>query len=161
MIFLFCTLFAKAIETYEVYFPPKQKCLPRIVQILQGAKSCIYVQCYGFTQKIISQQLVQAKLRGVKIVVIADKSQLTARGSCIAFLRAQNIPVYIDHKVAIAHNKVIIVDKRTLLTGSYNFTNSAESRNAENLLIIQNNNKLIQAYMKNFTDRLKASKKLG
>lgn len=62
------------------------------------------------------------------------------------------IPTYIDSEHAIAHNKVIILDKKTLITGSFNFTKSAEERNAENLLVIKGNSALLEKYIKNFME---------
>ena len=59
------------------------------------------------------------------------------------------MPTYIDTVHAIAHNKVIIVDKETVITGSFNFTRAAEEKNAENLLIIRSN-ELAYAYIQNW-----------
>jgi phosphatidylserine/phosphatidylglycerophosphate/cardiolipin synthase-like enzyme len=43
----------------------------------------------------------------------------------------------IDANHAIAHNKIIIIDGETILTGSFNFTNAAREKNAENVLMIR------------------------
>lgn len=66
------------------------------------------------------------------------------------FLSNAGVPVLIDSKHAIAHNKVIILDRSVLITGSFNFTKAAEEKNAENLLIIKGNQKLVSEYLKNF-----------
>ena len=68
--------------------------------------------------------------------VILDKSQQTERYSSATFLTRAGIPVWIDRKHAIQHNKVMVVDSQIVITGSFNFTKSAEEKNAENLLII-------------------------
>ena len=47
------------------------------------------------------------------------------------------MPVQIDDKHQIAHNKIMIIDGETVITGSFNFTKSAEEHNAENLLVIR------------------------
>ena len=70
--------------------------------------------------------------------MILDKSQINVKGGKIDLLANDNIPVSIDTTHAIAHSKVMIIDGQTLITGSFNFTNAAEDRNAENLLIIKN-----------------------
>ena len=57
---------------------------------------------------------------------------------------------YIDSKHAIAHNKIMIIDRNTLITGSFNFTKSAEESNAENLLILKGNKTLVARYIENF-----------
>jgi phosphatidylserine/phosphatidylglycerophosphate/cardiolipin synthase-like enzyme len=61
-----------------------------------------------------------------------------------------------DDKVAIAHNKVILIDDTTLITGSYNFTNAAEHKNAENILIIESP-ALVKQYKRNWETRMDAS----
>ncbi|HCA81727.1 MAG TPA: phospholipase D family protein, partial [Bacteroidetes bacterium] len=53
-------------------------------------------------------------------------------------LAGAGISVFIDHVHAIAHNKVMIIDNESIITGSFNFSKAAEERNAENILIIQN-----------------------
>jgi phosphatidylserine/phosphatidylglycerophosphate/cardiolipin synthase-like enzyme len=61
------------------------------------------------------------------------------------------IPVKIDDVHAIAHNKIVIIDGETIITGSFNFTKSTEENNAENLLVIHNR-KLAERYIKNWLD---------
>lgn len=65
--------------------------------------------------------------------VILDKSQRTEKYSSVDFLANNGIPAKIDAAHAIAHNKVIIIDGETAITGSFNFTKAAEEKNAENL----------------------------
>ena len=69
---------------------------------------------------------MNAHKRGVKIEVILDKSQGTQKYSSATFLYNQGIPVKIDAQHAIAHNKVMITDGETVITGSFNFTKAAE-----------------------------------
>lgn len=90
-----------------------------------------------------------AKKRGVNVQVILDKSQKTQRYSSYTFFHNQNIPVYIDSSHAIAHNKIIIIDRQIVITGSFNFTKAAEEKNAENLLIIRSK-KLSDIYSHNW-----------
>ncbi len=81
--------------------------------------------------------------------MILDKSQQKERYTSATFLSNSGIPVMIDAAHAIAHNKVIIVDEKTVITGSYNFTAAAEKKNAENLLIIRSE-KLAKKYRDNW-----------
>jgi len=68
------------------------------------------------------------------------------------------VTTYIDSKHAIAHNKIIIIDKETVITGSFNFTKAAEEKNAENLLIIRNK-KLAEIYIDNWYKHKEHSEK--
>jgi phosphatidylserine/phosphatidylglycerophosphate/cardiolipin synthase-like enzyme len=89
---------------------------------LNKAKSTILVQAYSFTSAPIVKALLNAHKRGVKVEVILDKSQKTQKYSSATFLYNQGIPVKIDAQHAIAHNKVMIIDGETVITGSFNFT---------------------------------------
>jgi phosphatidylserine/phosphatidylglycerophosphate/cardiolipin synthase-like enzyme len=71
------------------------------------------------------------------VQAVLDESNNTAKYSAATFLLHAGIPTFIDAKHAIAHNKIIIIDGRTVITGSFNFTKAAEERNAENLLILR------------------------
>ena len=81
--------------------------------------------------------------------VILDKSQRSEKYTSATFLANMRIPVYIDARHAIAHNKVMIIDKETVITGSFNFTKAAEEKNAENLLIIKSK-ELAGKYIENW-----------
>ncbi len=140
-----------------VCFTPNECCLPLILEAMQKAKVSIHLQAYSFTSKPIADALIRSKERGVKVIVIVDKSQLKERHTQIKNLIAAGISVFIDYKPAIAHNKIIIFDEEKVLSGSYNFSAAAEHRNAENLLLIEDK-ECAQKYLKNFLSRLVVSK---
>jgi phosphatidylserine/phosphatidylglycerophosphate/cardiolipin synthase-like enzyme len=121
----------------EVYFSPKGGCTQAIVDNLNWAEKYIRVQAYSFTSKPIADALIAAHKRGVNVKVLLDKSQLHGKGSKLDLLVQAGVPVMIDKKHAIAHNKIMIIDGVTVLTGSFNFTNAAEDKNAENLLVVR------------------------
>jgi phosphatidylserine/phosphatidylglycerophosphate/cardiolipin synthase-like enzyme len=131
------SLQAKQITTNEqVYFSPKGGCTEAIVKNLDQAERYVLVQAYSFTSNPIAEALVNAHKRGVKVKVLLDKSQKHGKGSKLGLLVDAGIPVSIDTKHSIAHNKVMIIDGVTVMTGSFNFTNAAEDKNAENLLVV-------------------------
>ena len=122
----------------SVYFSPNGGCTDAVVKALDQAKDTVLVQAYSFTSAPIAKAVVDAHKRGVKIQVILDKSQRTEKYSSADFLAHAGVPVQIDDKHQIAHNKIMIIDGETVITGSFNFTKAAEEHNAENLLIIHN-----------------------
>jgi len=124
-------------SSWEVRFSPKGGCTEAVVDALKGAKSTVLVQAYSFTSAPIAAALVDAHRRGVKVQVILDKSQRTEKYSSADFVAHAGIRTLIDDSHAIAHNKVMVIDGGTVLTGSFNFTKAAEEKNAENLLVIQ------------------------
>jgi phosphatidylserine/phosphatidylglycerophosphate/cardiolipin synthase-like enzyme len=121
----------------HAYFSPKGGCTAAVVDEIDKAKSTMLIQAYSFTSKPIAEALVNAHKRGVKIEVILDKSQRTEKYSECDFICHAGIPTLIDAQHEIAHNKIIIIDNETVITGSFNFTRAAEDHNAENLLVIK------------------------
>jgi phospholipase D len=122
----------------SVCFTPAQKCEPPIVAAIASAKNQIRVQAYNFTQKDILSALAEARKRGVDVEIILDKTNDRTKSGKAAYTGATyeanaGVPVWIDEHVAIAHNKVIVIDGRLVIGGSFNYTDSAEKRNAENV----------------------------
>jgi len=120
-----------------VCFTPGGNCTAFIVQALHTAKRSVLVQAYSFTSVPIAKALLDAYKRSVQVQVILDKSQRTEKYSSADFLANQGVPTMIDANHAISHNKVIVIDGETVITGSFNFTKAAQEKNTENLLIIR------------------------
>ena len=148
--------FSEGIQA-QACFTPQHQCLPLILQEIRKAHQEILVQVYSLTSKPIAEALQQAHERGVSIRIIADKSQETAPQSKISFLARSGIEVRIDAKPHIAHSKIILIDQKTLIGGSYNYSEGAEKFNAENVIILKNA-PLIQEYLKNWEERYKVSR---
>ncbi len=119
----------------QVYFSPKGGCTEAIVSEINHAKAEILVQAYSFTSREIAKALTDAHDRGVSVQIILDKLQNAH--AMAAFASRPGIAILIDRAHAAAHNKVMILDGSTIITGSFNFTKNAEERNAENLLILR------------------------
>jgi phosphatidylserine/phosphatidylglycerophosphate/cardiolipin synthase-like enzyme len=130
----------------SVYFSPSGGAQAAIIREIDKARESVRVMSYSFTSAPIAEALLNAHKRGVKVEAVLDKSQKTANYSGATFLRNAGIPVWIDHAHAIMHNKVMILDESVVITGSFNFTRSAEERNAENLLVIRDRG-LARAYL--------------
>src|SRR3989339_460034 len=135
--------------TWQVYFSPRGGATDAIVQSLNNARSSIHVQAYFFTSTPIAQSLVRAHRHAVKVLVLLDKSQRANKSSTVNILAGAGISVFIDDVHAIAHNKVMIIDNESTITGSFNFSKAAEERNAENLLIIHSK-QLAAKYLENW-----------
>jgi phosphatidylserine/phosphatidylglycerophosphate/cardiolipin synthase-like enzyme len=135
-------------------FTPGENCTDKLVQVINLAETSIKVQAYSFTSKPIIDALIAAHHRGVDVRIILDKSQFLGTGY-LAVIQA-GIPVWIDLKPAIAHNKVMIFDNESLETGSFNYSDAAQYKNAENMLVTDEE-KPINAYLANWKKRLTAS----
>jgi len=130
----------------DVAFSPKQGATKLIINTIKNSEKSIFVAAYSFTSKPIADALVEAYQNGIDVKIVLDKSQRTAKYS--AFLEVKNlgIPIRINSKYAIMHNKFMIVDGKILQTGSFNYSQAAENNNAENVLIISDNTKVVKQY---------------
>jgi phospholipase D len=137
-------------------FTPPSGCGAVIVNLISKAEESIYVQAYGFTSGEIAKALINASNRGVKVRVLLDKSNIGAKYSKMRDLRKAGIEVLIDEVSGIAHNKIIIIDASLVITGSFNFTTSADIRNTENVIIIKDK-QVAQRYLQNWFARYEIS----
>ncbi|MBY0528185.1 MAG: phospholipase D family protein [Gemmataceae bacterium] len=135
-----------------VHFSPKGGCTDAVVRELASARHEILVQAYSFTSKPIAEALVEAKGRGVHVDILLDHSNEHETHTELGDLLSQGMVPLIDKHHAIAHNKIMLIDGHTLVTGSFNFTNQAEHQNAENLLILKHHRELVRSYRQNFLE---------
>jgi phosphatidylserine/phosphatidylglycerophosphate/cardiolipin synthase-like enzyme len=144
--------------SYQVCFTPQENCTKEITDEIAQAKKQILVQAYTFNSRLILKSLAAAAKNGIQVEVLLDKTAITdtAHYSPVKFFQQNNILTRIDYQPSIAHNKVIIIDGNTVITGSFNFTYSAQKYNAENVLIIHDVN-LAQKYLKNWYERYNLS----
>lgn len=124
-------------EVLGVYFTPPANAAAAIIQAIDASQTEVLVQAYGFTHNAIAQALVGAHARGVVVRVLLDQKSQTSNRYVIDVLTQAQIELRQDGKHAIAHNKVMVIDQHIVITGSFNFTNSAATRNAENFLVLK------------------------
>ena len=136
----------------ELCFTPPSGCGKVITNLIAQAAESIYVQAYGITSTKIVNELIAAHNRGIKVRVLLDKSNLHDKYSKMGELKKAGIDVSIDAVTGIAHNKVIIIDRQQVITGSFNFTRSADSRNVENLIIV-GDKQVAHRYLQNWLSR--------
>jgi phosphatidylserine/phosphatidylglycerophosphate/cardiolipin synthase-like enzyme len=139
----------------EVAFTPGEDVSALIVRHIGQARSSVKMQAFLFTDRRIANALVAARKRGVEVEVIGDAAQHAAGGlPHLKALERAGARVFLDGEHAAAHDKVIIIDapveRSTVITGSYNFTNAAQSRNAENVVVISGNRALTGRFADNF-----------
>lgn len=146
-----CDFTPRPLPPIETYFSPKGGVTDAVVAEIGRSQQTIFVQAYSFTSRPIAEALLRANQRGVVVHVILDRSQRTEKYSSADFLVNSGMPVLIDARHAIAHNKIMVLDGEVVITGSFNFTNQAERENAENLLIIRDR-EIAARYLENWHD---------
>jgi phosphatidylserine/phosphatidylglycerophosphate/cardiolipin synthase-like enzyme len=145
---------------YQVCFTPNGACTDLIVSAINQSRKQILVQAYSFTSPSIAKALILAYKRGVEVKIILDKSQFRSRGfSSAKFFTDYHLPVWEDFQPSIAHNKVMVIDNKTVITGSFNFTKAAQEQNAENVIIITDS-ELAKKYSANWERRANVSEKI-
>lgn len=136
----------------NVCFTPPAGCGNLIALEVSKAERSIYVQAYGITSKPIVRELIRAKSRGVRVAVLLDSSNLHETSSKMQELIDAGVEVKIDKVSGIAHNKVMVIDQKKVITGSFNFTNAADNMNVENVVLIEDAN-FAGVYLQNWLSR--------
>ena len=132
-----------------VLFSPYDTPSSYIIKHISNAKKYIYIPAFVITHNNITNALVEAYNRGIDVKVILDATSITSRNIKYKFLKDNNIPVKIENFAGKMHSKSMIIDDRYIIVGSMNFSNSGDSKNDENTLIIENE-KIATMYRKFF-----------
>jgi len=146
-------------KSYNVCFTPPSGCARLLAKEIYKAERSIYVQAFDFTSDIIANSLIDAQNRGIKVEILVDRMSKNSSHSKVTAFKNAGIKVLVDKVSGLAHNKVMILDNKKVITGSYNFTNGADNRNAENVMLIED--KFVsEAYYKNWKNRRAVSEEL-
>ena len=144
--------------TFQACFTPGDDCEMLIERTINAAARRIHLQAYLFTDRGIAHALEDARRRGLEVIVLLDKRQRRDPDSVASELAQAGVRVMFDDQPRIAHNKTIVIDPDgpdpVVETGSYNFTYSAERRNAENAVIVRDDPGFAAAYERYFQERL-------
>ena len=134
----------------ETYFSPDDGVADVIVDLLSDAQESIYFMAYSFTSDPISEAIQARAADGVTVAGVMDYSQVKSNqgGEYDTFAQA-GYDVRTDGIDGLMHHKVFIIDEQIVITGSYNFSRSAEERNDENILVIYNTD-IAQEFLKEF-----------
>lgn len=144
----------------QTCFSPQRKCSAHIIREIDQAKKELLVAVYAFTSDDLAGALIQAKKRGLSIQVILDREFDAANEKSKGkFLESQKISVRRISGIAsntprketgLMHQKFAVIDRTTVLSGSYNWTHAADSLNDENLLLFRDARPLAEEYRKAF-----------
>lgn len=121
----------------EAYFAPEDEVAERLKGLIQAAQESIHFLAYAFTDDELAAALVEASNRGLEVGGVMDAAQARSNiASDYEFFVENGLDVRLDDRPGKMHHKVLIIDKAIVVTGSYNFSNNARTRNDENTLII-------------------------
>jgi phosphatidylserine/phosphatidylglycerophosphate/cardiolipin synthase-like enzyme len=137
--------------SFDVGFSPNQGSLPLVLKAINSAQKSIHVAAYSFTSKPIAEALLAAKKRGVDVEVIADEKSNSGKYSATTYLANNNVQVKLDGNYPIFHHKFMVIDGKSLETGSFNYSAAAANKNAENVLVLWNVPQIAASYDKEWS----------
>lgn len=138
-----------------------------VTKVIDSAKKSIRVMAYSFTSASITSRLLQARKRGVEVELVVDeRNNLNEDRSgksraALSALANAGCKIRTVRSFAIHHDKVLIIDDRTVETGSYNFTEAAAKRNSENVLVLWDNPSLAKIYAEHFASNWNRGREFG
>lgn len=141
----------------KVYFSPEDHCDKQLINLINMAKQEINIAIYSLTKDDIAQAIVSANNRGVIIKVIVDYQQASGRNSKDEYLLSKKIQLIRDKHSGFMHNKFAVIDRKTVITGSYNWTNNATKINDENMVVVESP-ELAKAFNEEFEELWKENK---
>ena len=136
-------------ESSTAYFSPGTACRAAIINQLRGAISSIKICVFTISDDEITNEIIAAHNRGIGVKILTDNDKSFDRGSDIERLSENNVSVRIDDTENHMHHKFCIIDKKMLITGSYNWTRSAADRNQENILLTEDS-ELVKSFLREF-----------
>jgi phosphatidylserine/phosphatidylglycerophosphate/cardiolipin synthase-like enzyme len=120
----------------EVWFSPDDGVAARLVELVRGAEERIEIMAFNFTLDALGAVVGERFGAGVSVRGVLEADQSANPGTELEFLRTMGVDLLLDGNPNSMHHKVMILDERVVVTGSYNFSRSAEEVNDENIVII-------------------------
>ena len=135
----------------EVYFSQDSDIKDIIIKNISNAEISIDIMMFAFTNKKIANALLKAKKRGVEIKITLDRVQnrYQRKYSVYNYLKDKGIDITLENSKRKLHNKIMVIDSKIVITGSYNYTRQANLMNNENILVIKDEiiaNKFIEKF---------------
>jgi phosphatidylserine/phosphatidylglycerophosphate/cardiolipin synthase-like enzyme len=133
----------------EIYFSPQDRVAQHVLDRIASARRSIRFMAFSFTSAAVADAMVAQANAGRSVQGVIESQNAGGSGSVFGRLSQAGVEVLEDGNCYIMHHKTIVIDERTVITGSYNFTNSAEKDNDENLVIVDDPN-LARTYLEEF-----------
>lgn len=133
----------------ESYFAPQDHVATQIVRHIAQAQRSIHFLAFSFTSDPIAEAMLERARGGVSVAGVFETTGSETQFSEYGRLRQAGLDVLQDGNPYAMHHKVIIIDEREVIFGSYNFSANADRDNDENLLIVADP-ALAQAYEAEF-----------
>ncbi len=134
----------------DVKFTPSNDCEDSIIKYINSSEKTIDIAVYSINNDKIVDALKNAYDRGVKLRILTDKLQASAKSSKVIDLYKYGINIRVNSKHKIEHNKFAIYDRQVASTGSFNWTNPASDKNSENCVFLVQDKNAVNKYCQRF-----------
>ena len=134
----------------SIYFSPKNNTVSPLLKEIGSAKKSIHFMAFSFTHDALGKAMRDRFESDIEVQGVFEKRQIDDRYTEYNAMKDAGLQVVQDKNKGAMHHKVIVIDGETVITGSYNFSKNAATRNRENFLIIKGNNEIAEAYLGEF-----------
>lgn len=134
---------------FESYFCPEDQCGEKIKQSIKDAQESIYFLTFSFTHESIANSIMLRMIDNVTVKGVFEKRGAGTEYSRYKIIKYQGADLRLDNNSGVMHHKVFIIDKKIVITGSFNPSKNADTRNDENILIIYDEN-IAKRYLEEF-----------
>lgn len=141
----------EASNANQIAFSPGPQCKEIILSCIKSASKSLDIAVFTISDNEISNEIIAARKKGVKVRVLTDNDKACDEGSDIGMIAEAGIPIKVDNTSNHMHHKFAIIDNHSLITGSYNWTKSAEKFNQENVVVIAEK-EVIKAFQKEYNN---------
>ncbi len=141
------TVHGQPLEYYQL--PKNKQALGRLIQLLDEAETSLQIAMFTWTHPKLTDAVIRAYNRGLDVQIVIDRhSGKGASRKTVQALQEANVPVRISNSQGLLHHKLALIDHRTLVCGSANWTKSAFTRNEDCFLILHDLNDDQKHYLK-------------
>ena len=116
------------------YFSPVDNVMSHLVELVNSAETSVRFMIFTYTHQDLADAMISRFQAGVDVAGVIENRGAT-QGALIP-LACAKVPVKVDGNKYTMHHKVIVIDQSIVITGSFNFTKSADTQNDDNVLII-------------------------
>jgi len=145
-------------QEVEVWLLPdfQNKALTKILDLINSASHSLQIAMFTFTHPVLTQALINAKNRGVDVKLAIDfQSKKNTSNKVIKRLKKENVDILFNHDIKLCHHKYILLDNKTLICGSANWTKAAFNKNYDCFLILHNLDNKQKEFMKKLWKTIK------
>ncbi len=149
-IFFSFNLFSK--PKIVVYFSSNKrfKIEDKIISYINNSKKEILLSAYNLSSKKIINSIINIYKKGIKVKILLDGKNTKKRMYILKKIIDLHIPIKMNFNYNIMHNKFLVIDSKSVETGSYNYTFSANNFNAENIVYFDSMPNIASKYRKEF-----------